>query len=564
MIKEDKNWWKTAVIYQIWPYSFNSTSETGYGNLQGIIDKLDYIKGLGVDAIWLSPIFVSPNKDKGYDISDYKNINCLFGDVQLAEKMIQEAHKRGLRVLFDMVVNHTSNQHYWFQDAKKSKDSKYRDYYIFREGNDGKEPNDWQSIFSGPAWTYNKETDDYYLHLFDSSQPDLNWMNPKVREEIFDIVRFWMSRGVDGWRIDALCSIRKNPDIYKYPMPKTPGPETIIDKQLHDWVKQLCAVIREKPDAIIIGEVGGASFEEIANFTAESRNELTASILFDIVTSDYDFSKGIGKFFISGFDLTKIKNVLNGWYSRNDTSIALHIQSHDQPRIVSRWGDDEYEAYRVKSAKMLGTFNQMLKGLPIVYQGEEIGMTDWKFNLDQVDDVEIKRNYKELVVEKKLFTDEEFLKAARYCSRDNARTPVQWTDGENAGFSSVKPWLPVNDSYKTINVQNSLKDKNSIFYYYKKLIQLRKTEKLLIDASFHLALNNSDKVLAFMREKDDMRIVVLCNFSPDVVKISTHDIAFNFTQAFLVLIANYDDMEMEGDTLIVRPYETFVIKGNNK
>ena len=562
--KVSEEWWSRAVIYQIWPYSYKNTTTSGYGDLQGMIDQLDCVKSLGVDAIWVSPIFKSPGKDKGYDVSDYKDINPLFGDIETAERFIGEAHKRGIRVLFDIVVNHTSEEHFWFQSAKSDKNSPYRDYYIFHKGRaDNQPPNNWQSIFSGSAWTYNKATDDYYLHCFDSSQPDINWANPKLKQEMFDAVKFWMDRGVDGWRVDAIVCINKNPNVFKDQIPDGGAP-WVVDDQLHEYIRQLCATIRDYEGAVIIGEIGDTGGQPLSNFTAPERKELTAAITFDIVNSDYDFSQNIGKFAITGFNMKKVRDAIKGWYSDTGNGrIALHLQSHDQQRIVSRWGNDSDPVLHNKSAKMLGVFNHLLKGIPIVYQGEEIGMTNWAFTMDQVDDVEIKRSYQKMVVEEKIFTEEEFLKRARYFSRDNSRTPVQWDSSENAGFTKGKPWLPVNDNYKSINFANDIKDPDSIFYFFKSLICLRKTEDLVINGDYSLAIDNNDKVLGFLRPKDKKCLLVVCNFSSDEQHVKLSDIKFDFTQIFELLVHNYEDINITSGELVLQPYETFVIKGNH-
>lgn len=560
--KVSRDWWSNAVIYQIWPYSYKSKNDQPTGDLEGMIQQLDYVKLLGADAIWVSPIFKSPGKDKGYDVSDYKDINPLFGNIAIAERFIDEAHKRGLRVLFDMVVNHTSEEHYWFKDAKNKKDSPYRDYYIWHKGK-GKDqpPNNWQSIFTGSAWTYNEATDDWYLHCFDTSQPDINWKNPKLRDEIFSVVKFWMDKGVDGWRVDAICCINKNPNAFVDNIPDG-GDPWVIDDNLHTYIQELCAVVRGYEGAIVIGEIGGTGDDPLWKYTAASRKELTAAIMFDVVSNDFDWSQGIGKFAITGFNMSSVRSTLSRWYvNSNGSNIALHIQSHDQPRVLSRWGNDSTPELHNKSGKMLAIFNQMMRGVPLVYQGEEIGMTNWKFNIDQIDDIEIKRSYIKYVIEEKRFTEEEFLKRARYFSRDNSRTPVQWDDSENAGFSKMTPWLPVNDNYKTVNFKNALADQNSIFYFYQHLIYLRKIENLITEGDLWVALVTSEKVLGYLRTLEEKCLLVICNFYADEQHVKLSDICFDFTQVFEVLAHNYEDINIHGGELILQPYESFVIKG---
>lgn len=559
MQKENTDWWRNSVMYSVWPYSFKDTTGRGTGDIKGIISKLDYIKALGVDIIWVSPVFCSPMVDKGYDVSDYYNINPIFGSNQDADDLIAEVHKHGMKIIFDLVVNHTSDQHPWFLDAKKDANSKYRKYYIFQKGKNGKEPNEWRAQFAGNCWTYNQETDDYYLHNYTKFQPDINWENPELREEMFSVARYWLGKGIDGWRLDAICCMTKPIDEktgeidFTYPMPY------IVGDRLHKYLKMLCDVFREKKDVFIVGEIGVEVGTELWKFTAPERGEVNSSIVFDMVSVDVDNSKKIGKFGLKDFKVENVRKVFDYWNNNiRNGCISLHTESMDQPRVISRWGN-EIE-YRTESGKMLALFNHAMKGMPIVYQGEEIGMVSWKFTFEQINDIEILQNYQELVVEQKIYTKEEFMKVARYISRDSARTPMQWDNSDNAGFTTGKPWLPVSESYKTINADEELKNENSIFYFYSKIIGLRKTEPLLAKGDQVLTMEQEENVLGFLRQDKKYKLLVVCNFSNATEKVDLKTINFAFNQLFEFLIGNYDEVNADDRTLYLRPYESFILK----
>ena len=551
----NQKWWQNTFIYQIYPKSFQDTSNNGIGDIKGIIQRLDYLKNLGVETIWICPIFDSPFKDNGYDISDYMNISPKFGTTNDFDTLLKEAKNRNIRILMDLVVNHTSNEHKWFKEALKNKDSPYRDYYIFKKGRyDGVPPNAWESIWGGPAWTYNKITDDWYLHYFSDYQPDLNWDNPKLREEIFKIVRYWMNKGVSGWRLDAITYISKPTNF------DDKDPQIKIGPNLHKYLKMLCAVMREFEEPLIVGECSMIPQQDIWELSSPERKEMTMTILFDIVGIDQDYSKGCGRFALRRLDAKNIKDALKNWYNNiKDGMIALHIQSHDQARIVSRWGN---EVQRNVSAKLLATFNFLLKGTPIIYQGEEIAMINNKFKYEEFDDIEVKSWYKILVEEKKIYTKKEYLDICNKVSRDHSRTPMQWDSSLNGGFSKSKPWIVMNNTYNEINVEDAMKYENSIYYYYKGLIQFRKNEVLINSGDFEIVDSYENLMVCFKRfmEGVDYQIYVFCNFFNKETVLKMCDFKFIFEKKYEVLFGNYKTIVLLDSQIFIKPFETFVVK----
>ena len=473
----EKKWWKESVVYQIYPRSFKDSNGDGIGDINGITSKLDYLKELGIDVIWLSPVYKSPNDDNGYDISDYRDIMDEFGTMEDFDKLLNEAHKRNIKILMDLVVNHTSDEHKWFVESRKSRDNKYRDYYIWREGKDGKEPNNWGSIFGGSAWQYDENTNMYYLHLFSKKQPDLNWENETVRNEIYDMMKWWLDKGIDGFRMDVISMISKD---QKFPDGKNGdfGPYSIHGPRVHEFLKEMNKEVLSKYDIMTVGETAGVTIDEAKKYAGFDSNEL--NMVFQFEHMDLDNNKDY-KWNDEPVKLTKLKEVMGKWQTELEGEAwnSLFWNNHDQPRVVSRFGNDSDE-YREVSAKMLGTCLHMMKGTPYIYQGEELGMTNIYFNsIDEYNDIESINAYNELVGSGKV-SKEKMMSYLRYKSRDNARTPMQWSDDENAGFTTGKPWMTINPNYVKINAQNEVSDSNSVFNYYKKLIKLRKENDIIV------------------------------------------------------------------------------------
>ena len=457
----EKRWWHSSVVYQIYPRSFNDSNGDGIGDLKGIIEKLDYLKELGIDVIWLSPVYKSPNDDNGYDISDYYDIMDEFGTMEDMDNLLKEAKNRGIKIVMDLVVNHTSDEHKWFIEAKKSKDNEYRDYYIWRDPVDGKEPNGLESCFSGSAWEYDETTKQYYLHLFSKKQPDLNWENEKVRKAVYDMMNYWVDKGIGGFRMDVIELIGKVPDK----MITGNGPK------LHEYLQEMNREALAGNDLLTVGETWGATPEIAKLYSNPARNEL--SMVFQFEHIGLDQIEGKEKWDVKPLELLELKKVLSKWQTSlgEEGWNSLFWNNHDLPRIVSRWGNDK--EYRVESAKMLGTLLHGMKGTPYIYQGEELGMTNIRLeNIEDYNDIESINMYKDRI--KKGYSHEEIMNSIYKKGRDNGRTPMQWDDSENAGFTTGKPWLSINENYKEINAKKSLEDKNSVFYHYKKLIEIRK------------------------------------------------------------------------------------------
>ena len=559
-----KEWWKNAVVYQIYPRSFKDSNGDGFGDLPGVIEKLDYLKELGIDVIWLSPVFDSPQDDNGYDIRDYRKIYDGFGSNEDMERLIDEAHSRGIRIVLDLVVNHTSDEHAWFVESRKSKDNAYSDYYIWKDPKaDGSEPNNWGSSFCGSAWEYCDERNQYYLHFYSKKQPDLNWENPKVREEVYDLMKFWMEKGADGWRMDVIASISKDQNFPDYP--KEDGRKYYTGKyhsngpRLHEFIQEMNEKVLSKYDCMTVGEAPGSTPEVARLFTDPDRKELNMIFTFEHMNIDRIPGSVNRKWALKPFDLRELKRVMSEWQNKLNGHgwNALYFENHDQPRIISRWGNDT--TYRELCAKAYATVLHGMQGTPYVYQGEEIGMTNVAFDLNEYEDIEVRNAYQELVVNTATISEEDFKKAVWNKSRDNARTPMQWDDSENAGFTDGTPWFKLNPRYKEINVARALKDKASVFYYYKKLIALRHIEEFLTDASYELILPEDTQIFAYLRKTDSTTWVVAANLSEDTLPIErlmqTPELVGRKAVDFK--IQNYERASLEAD---IRPYEAFMVE----
>lgn len=547
-----KAWWKESVVYQIYPRSFCDSNGDGIGDIRGIISKLDYLKKLGIDVIWLSPVYESPNDDNGYDISDYQAIMKEFGTMEDFDEMLAGAHERGIKIVMDLVVNHSSDEHSWFLESKKSKDNPYRDYYIWREGQNGGCPNNWESIFSGPAWEYDETTDMYYMHLFSKKQPDLNWENEKLRQEVYKMMTWWCEKGIDGFRMDVISYISKKPGL---PDQKTPSDQTPYcnGPRVHEFLKEMNREVLSKYDLMTVGETAGVTIEEAKKYAGEDENELNMVFQFELhsVGSDGPF----GKWYDDRTPLSDIKRIFSKWQTQLEGKAwnSLYWDNHDQPRVVSRYGDDKN--YRVESAKMLATSLHTMQGTPYIYQGEELGMTNAYFeNIEDYKDIEIHNSYDELVKTGKL-SHERFMDFVKFRGRDNARTPMQWDSSENGGFTSGTPWIKVNPNYKEINAAAQVDDEASVFNYYKKLIQLRKDHEIIVYGHYELLIPEDDKVFMFTRELGKEKLLTICNYSADEPEVEIPEL---FRDCDTLLIGNYVKEGAPGAVLKLKPYEARV------
>ena len=547
-----KAWWKEAVVYQIYPRSFCDSNGDGIGDLNGITSKLDYLKELGIDVIWLSPVYKSPNDDNGYDISDYEDIMTEFGTMEDFDKMLDAAHDRGIKIVMDLVVNHTSDEHPWFVESRSSKDNEKRDYYIWKEGKDGKEPTNWGSAFSGPAWKYDEHTDMYYLHLFSVKQPDLNWENPKVRNEVYDMMTRWCEKGIDGFRMDVISLISKP---VGYPDAKVVGLYGDMGicangPKVHDYLKEMNERVLSKFDIMTVGETAGVTLEEAKKYANTDGSEL--NMVFQFEHTDLDGGERF-KWDTKPMPLVPLKENLSKWQKGLEDVAwnSLYFCNHDQPRIVSRLGD-ESDAYRELSAKCIATCLHMMQGTPYIYQGEELGMTNTVFNsVDDFRDLESINAYRELI-ESGLFTKDDMFPKIAHKSRDNARTPMPWDDSENAGFTTGTPWLALNPNYKKINVADQLRREDSVFHYYQKLIRLRKENEIIVYGKYGLLLPEDENIFAYTRTLGDKKLITVCNFSKSEQK-------FDFTgyENAKVLISNYGGDIRDGG--ILKPYAAVVL-----
>lgn len=553
----EKRWWKESIVYQIYPRSFKDSNGDGIGDLNGITEKMDYLQKLGINVLWLSPVYQSPNDDNGYDISDYQAIMDEFGTMEDFDRMLAAAHEHGIKLVMDLVVNHTSDEHPWFIESQKSVDNPYRDYYIWRPGKDGKEPNNWGSCFSGPAWKYDEKTDMYYLHLFSKKQPDLNWDNPKVRQEVFDMMNWWLDKGVDGFRMDVISLISKKPDLPDGPVGingYASFNEPANGPHVHEYLQEMREKVLNNADTITVGECSGVTLEEAKKYARSDEKELNMVFQFEHMDVDAD---GSNKWTDKKMDLRDMKAVLTKWQKGLEEIAwnSLFWENHDQPRSVSRFGNDSSQ-YRERSAKMLATCLHMMQGTPYVYQGQELGMTNVPFqSVEDFRDLDSINAYHELVEDQKVFSKEEMMRYLRYKSRDNARTPFQWDDSENAGFTTGTPWIMVNPNYKEINAKAELADPNSVFYYYQKLIQLRKEKEIIVYGTYDLLLPESEELYVYTRTLGEEKLLVVCNFSENEVEL---EIPEEFRKGSY-LISNYETRPVE-NTMKLRAYESFVVE----
>ena len=555
----EKRWWKESIVYQIYPRSFKDSNGDGIGDLNGITEKMDYLKKLGVNVVWLSPVYQSPNDDNGYDISDYRAIMTEFGTMEDFDRMLAAAHEHGIKIVMDLVVNHTSDEHPWFIESRKSKDNPYRDYYIWRDGKDGKEPNNWGSCFSGPAWDYDEETDMYYLHLFSKKQPDLNWDNPKVREEVFDMMNWWLEKGVDGFRMDVISLISKQPDL---PDGK-PGingyasfNEPANGPHVHEYLQEMREKVLNNADTITVGECSGVTLEEAKKYARSDEKELNMVFQFEHMDVDADADN---KWTDKKMDLREMKAVLTKWQKGLEDIAwnSLFWENHDQPRSVSRYADDSAKYHDV-SAKMLATCIHMMQGTPYVYQGEELGMTNAYFTeLKDYRDIESIQYFHEYT-EAGIYTPEYMMKCLMLRGRDNARTPMQWEDSHQAGFTEGTPWIRVNSNYKEINAKQQLSDPNSIFHYYQKLIRLRKEKPVIVYGTFEALYRDHDQIFAYTRTLEGEKLLTVCNFSEHVAEM---EIPEEFQKNAECLITNLGRRDF-GKKVVLKPYEAFVLYKN--
>ena len=553
----DRKWWQSSVVYQIYPRSFQDSNGDGIGDIPGITKRLPYIRELGADVIWLSPVYQSPNDDNGYDISDYQAINPEFGTMEDFDEMLRTAHSLGLKIVMDLVVNHTSDEHRWFKEALKGKDNPYRDYYIWRDPKEnGDAPNNWGSCFGGSAWKYDEASGQYFLHLFSEKQPDLNWDNPKVRDEVFSMMDWWLKKGIDGFRMDVISLISKPEELPD----GTPGASGYASfnfvangPHIHEYLQEMNRRVLSKYDIMTVGETSGVTVEEAKKYASLSGKELNMCFQFEHVGLDDDPVRGrygFGKLSLPDFkaNLTKWQNELEGkaWNS-------LYFENHDQPRSVSRWGSDSSE-YRERSAKMLATCLHMMKGTPYVYQGQELGMTNcpWE-SLDEINDIESLGNVRQHMANG-LLTEEEAVEVMRRTSRDNARTPMQWDDSDCAGFTTGKPWLKINPNYQSVNAAEELKRDDSVFHYYQKLISLRKQLDVIVDGTYELLEQDDPDLFVYTRTLGTEKLLVVCNFAG-------RQRSFRVPEEFAggeILISN-NERKSAADP-VVEPYESFVVR----
>ncbi|MRH43878.1 alpha,alpha-phosphotrehalase [Aquibacillus halophilus] len=551
-------WWKKAVVYQIYPKSFNDTTGNGVGDIQGIIEKLDYLKELGVDVLWLTPIYDSPQRDNGYDISDYYSIYEQYGSMEDFDQLLDATHKRGMKIIMDIVINHTSIEHDWFHQSMSSKDNPYRDFYIWKDGEDGKPPTNWASKFGGSAWRYDETTGQYYLHLFDVTQADLNWENEEMRKAVYQMMDYWLRKGVDGFRLDVINLISKDQDFPNDDGSVAPGDGRKFytdGPRVHEFFREMNDEVFSNFDIMTVGEMSSTTIDNCIKYTNPERNELNMTFNFHHLKVDYPNGE---KWTKANFDFHELKEILSTWQvemHKGGGWNALFWCNHDQPRVVSRFGDDQ--RYHNKSAKMLATTIHMMKGTPYIYQGEEFGMTNPNFNdIEDYRDVESLNMYN--MKKQEGMSDQAIIEILKQKSRDNSRTPVQWNDNTNAGFTNGTPWINIAENYKEVNAEQAIAEKDSIFYHYQRLIRLRKEYDVVTDGDYQLILGGQDDTFAYVRSNKKEKLLVINNFYgretsfelPDTVNIN------GYTSK--LLLSNYHDSSDEIKHKRLRPYESIV------
>ncbi|WP_369710855.1 alpha,alpha-phosphotrehalase [Leptotrichia sp. HSP-334] len=555
----EQKWWHKSVVYQIYPKSFNDTTGSGQGDIKGITEKLDYLKKLGVEVLWLTPMYKSPQNDNGYDISDYYSIDESYGTMEDFEEMLKDAHKRDIKIVMDIVVNHSSTENEWFKKSEAG-DPEYKDFYIWKDEVDGKEPTNWQSKFGGSAWKWSEKRKQYYLHLFDVTQADLNWENENVRKKVYEMIKYWLNKGVDGFRFDVINLISKDqrflnddgsdtrfvPDGRRF---YTDGPK------IHEYLKEIHKEAFGESDLLTVGEMSSTSLENCVRYSNPEEKELSMAFSFHHLKVDYPNGE---KWVKAPFDFVELKKILSKWqigmYEGNGWN-ATFWTNHDQPRALSRFGDDKN--FHEKSGKMLATVLHGLQGTPYIYQGEEFGMTNPYFDkIEKYRDVESKNMYK--ILRDKGLSEKEVLDILMQKSRDNSRTPVQWDDTKNSGFTSGTPWIEIPENYKKINAENALKDSNSIFYHYQNLIQLRRTEELLITGRYEDIDLENKKVYAYKRVGEDAELIIIANFYDKVTEFDVK--GMDLEEAFILLSNYVQSPEINGNKLILKPYEAIIFK----
>ena len=553
------DWWKKSVVYQVYPKSFKDSNGDGIGDLNGLKEKLPYLEKLGIDVIWLNPIFQSPQVDNGYDISDYRQIEPTLGTMEDFDSLLAEAHVHGIKIILDLVVNHTSDQHHWFQEAKKSKDNPYHDYYIWKD----EVPNNWGSSFGGSAWEYVEAVDQYYLHCFAKEQPDLNWDNPKVREDVYDILRFWLDKGIDGFRMDVITLISKDPAFPDGPVIQNKAYGSYYagcasGPRVHEYLKEMNREVLSKYDIMTVGEAPHTSADEAVPYTAAAEKELNMVFHFDHMHLDYDEN---GKYAKTRVKLTDLKRVMTEWQEKMhacDGWNSLYWSNHDQARAVTRFGNESPQ-YRVVSAKMLGTVLHMMQGTPYIFEGEELGMTNAFFNkIEDYRDLEAIDIFKDFTG-RKGFSEKDTLELLRLKSRDNARTPMQWDATEHAGFTTGTPWINVIPNYKEINTEKCLEDPDSVFYYYQKLIKLRHEIPVITEGVYELLDAENENVYTYLRKGENETLVVVANFTDEKIEYQV-DESVKAKESKL-LISNYADApDTFHNHLTLKPYQAYVYR----
>jgi len=550
-----KVWWKEVVAYQIYPRSFMDSNGDGIGDLKGVISKLDYIKDLGIDVIWICPMYKSPNDDNGYDISDYQDIMGEFGSMRDFDELLKEVHNRGMRLIIDLVINHTSDEHQWFIESRSSKDNSKRDWYIWRDGKEGKEPNNWESIFGDSAWEYDEKTKQYFLHLFSKKQPDLNWENGEMRQAVYEMINWWLDKGIDGFRIDAISHIKKeeglkdmdNPQVVKY----VPSFQKHMNVDgIHEYLEELSKSTFDKYNIMTVGEANGVKIEDAPLWVGEEEGKF--NMIFQFEHLDLWNTSSSNR-----LDIISLKRILSKWQKglENKGWNALYIENHDIPRIVSTWGNDK--EYWRESSTALAVMYFMMQGTPFIYQGQEIGMTNVQFEtIDEYDDVRTRNMYS--ISREQGVPHEAIMKEIWQQSRDNSRTPMQWDSIINGGFSTGKPWIGVNPNYKEINVSNQEKDPNSILNFYKKMIAMRKENPILVYGEYNLILENHEQIFAYTRTFDKEKLLIICNLSSLEAMYEYGDLELSYEG---LMLTNYKiEPHKNISKFILQPYEARVYR----